>query len=46
MASDDSMDMRFCKPGVGGGDAGGGVELVMDRQAWHATVLGVAKSWM
>ena len=31
----DSMDMGL----------GGLQELVMDRQAWHAVVHGVAKSW-
>ena len=30
-----SMDMRF----------GGLRELVMDREAWHAVVYGVTKSW-
>ena len=31
----DSMDMGL----------GGFRELVMDREAWHAVILGVAKSW-
>ena len=32
----DSMDM----------DLGGLQELVMDREAWHAVVHGVTKSWI
>ena len=31
----DSMDMGF----------GGLLELVLDREAWHAVVHGIAKSW-
>ena len=31
----DSMDMNLSEP----------QELVMDREAWHAVILGVAKNW-
>ena len=31
----DGMDMSLCRP----------QELVMDREAWHADVHGVAKRW-
>ena len=35
MVGSDSMDMGL----------GGLWELVMDREAWHAVVHGIAKSW-
>ena len=31
----DAMDMSLCRLS----------ELVMDREAWHGVVLGIAKSW-
>ena len=34
-SSTDSMDMNLCKL----------EELVMDREAWHTVIFGVAKNW-